>query len=118
MQRFILIILLISVISCTDSGSPTPPPVLPDAPTIPVDVRQPEQPIAPSVPVDDISSDQIPQVGDTASFEFGTWNIENFPKSDRAVSLASEVIHKSGMDLMALEEVASDVAFQQLLDQL
>jgi len=119
MQRFALLVLLISVISCTDSGSPTPPPQLPDAPTVDDNARQPVLPIAPSTPVNDhSSSDRIPQVGDTTSFEFGTWNIENFPKSDRAVSLASEVIQKSGVDLMALEEVASAVAFQQLLDGL
>jgi endonuclease/exonuclease/phosphatase family metal-dependent hydrolase len=57
-------------------------------------------------------------LGDANTIEFGTWNIENFPKSDRSVDLASEVLKDIEVDLMAFEEVANEVAFQQLLDEM
>jgi endonuclease/exonuclease/phosphatase family metal-dependent hydrolase len=121
MQRFVLSFLLIALTACTDSGSTAKRPDLPDAPA-----QQPLPPPAPvsptpaplPAPTDDDGEPIVPQLGDTNTFEFGTWNIENFPKSDRAVDIASDVVKQTDVDVMALEEVASEVAFQQLLDEL
>jgi endonuclease/exonuclease/phosphatase family metal-dependent hydrolase len=117
MQRFIFIFLLIALTACTDSGSTPPRPELPNTSAqqpLPTPTQTP-QPIPP--PIDDGDND-LPLLGDANTFEFGTWNIENFPKSDRAVEIASEVVKDTEVDLMAFEEVASEVAFQQLLDEL
>lgn len=118
MQRFVLFFLLIALTACTDSGSTPPRPDLPDTPAqqplpTPTPTPTPETPS----PGDDGDSN-LPLLGSTNTFEFGTWNIENFPKSDRAVDIASDVVKETQVDLMAFEEVANEVAFQQLLDEL
>lgn len=119
MQRFVLFFLLITLTACTDSGSTAQRPVIPDAPgqqPMPTPTPVPPAPTAP--PTDNDGDSNLPLLGDSNTFEFGTWNIENFPKSDRAVDLASDVVKDTEVDVMALEEVASEVAFQQLLDEL
>ncbi|HYX32065.1 MAG TPA: hypothetical protein VE954_03050 [Oligoflexus sp.] len=120
MQRFILLLLLNALISCTDSGSPTQRPQLPES-----SVQQPPLPTPtpvptpqPEPPADNGGETNLPLLGDASSFEFGTWNIENFPKSDRSVEITSDVLKQTKVDVMALEEVASEVAFQQLLDSM
>jgi endonuclease/exonuclease/phosphatase family metal-dependent hydrolase len=119
MLRSISVLLLIALTACTDSGSTPPRPQLPDAPA--------QQPLPPPAPTptqgpdpraDDHADNNLPLLGTANTIEFGTWNIENFPKSDRSVDLASEVLKDTAVDLMAFEEVASEVAFQQLLDEL
>lgn len=114
MQRSILFFLLIVMTACTDSGSTPPRPELPNTPTQqPLPTPTPE----PTSPGEDGDSN-LPLLGHVNTFEFGTWNIENFPKSDRAVDIASDVVKETQVDLMAFEEVANEVAFQQLLDEL
>ncbi|WP_141731238.1 hypothetical protein [Oligoflexus tunisiensis] len=116
MQRFALLFLLAVLNACTDSGSPAPRPQLPDAPAqqplpIPTPTTEP-------APDDDGGRTNLPLIGADQSFEFGTWNIQNFPKSSRAVAITSDVIKETAVDLMAFEEVANEVAFQQLVDEL
>jgi len=117
MQRFFLLILLNAVTSCTDSGSSRQPPQLPDAPLQP-SLPVPTPTSNPKPDVDDNGGSSVPLLGDASTLEFGTWNIENFPKSDRSVDIASDILKQTNVDLMALEEVASEVAFQQLLDEM
>jgi endonuclease/exonuclease/phosphatase family metal-dependent hydrolase len=118
MQRFVLLFLLAALNACTDSGSPAPRPQLPDAPAQqPLPEPTPTQdPVPP--PNDDAGRTNLPLIGADQSFEFGTWNIQNFPKSSRAVDITSDVIKQTAVDLMALEEVSNEVAFQQLVDEL
>ncbi len=120
MQRFVLFFLLIALTACTDSGSTTPRPELPDTPTQqPLPTVTPTPTTTPEPPSPEVDGDgKLPLLGNTNTFEFGTWNIENFPKSDRAVDIASDVVKGTQVDLMAFEEVANEVAFQQLLDEL
>lgn len=116
MQRSILFFLLLALTACTDSGSTPPRPELPDTPAqqpLPTPTPTPEPP-----PPGEDGDSNLPLLGHINTFEFGTWNIENFPKSDRAVDIASDVVKETQVDLMAFEEVANEVAFQQLLDEL
>ncbi len=114
--------LIVSIFGCTDPASNPPRPLLPGAPTEGSSNNpgtNPTLPIAPPVPtqpIDPASIEKIPQVGLATQFDFATWNIENFPKSDQSVEIAGKVLGRINVDLIALEEVASEVAFQQLLD--
>lgn len=118
MQRFFFLILLSALISCTDSGSSLQPPPWPDAPVQPAQPSLPAPTPAPTPSPEPNPDVKVPLLGDASTLEFGTWNIENFPKSDRSVAMASDILKQTNVDLMALEEVASEVAFQQLLDEM
>lgn len=68
-------------------------------------------PDGPHVPRDDL----VPAIGSPATLDLAAWNIENFPKSARAVELASDLITSLDLDLVVVEEVASVAAWDQLV---
>ncbi len=59
--------------------------------------------------------DLVPALGGPTTLDLAAWNIENFPKSPRAVALAADVITSLDLDLIVVEEVASVDAWDELL---
>jgi len=57
----------------------------------------------------------IPAYGRENTFEIGTWNIENFPENTKTLDLVKEIITDIDIDLIAVQEIASISAFNQLL---
>jgi len=78
------------------------------------------------VPVDAVTIDGlpppndhlVPAVGGPDSFDVACWNIENFPKSDRSIELAADLIASLDLDLIVVEEIADVAAWNQLMARL
>jgi hypothetical protein len=66
---------------------------------------------APSPPRDDL----VPPLGGPTTLDLAAWNIENFPKSPRAVRAVADVITSLDLDLVIVEEVASVEAWDELV---
>lgn len=57
--------------------------------------------------------------GSTHTLEVATWNIQNFPRRDeRTIGYLARAVRALEIDIMALQEIESAAAFQQLLDSL
>jgi endonuclease/exonuclease/phosphatase family metal-dependent hydrolase len=54
----------------------------------------------------------------TNSLDIVTWNIEHFPKTASSVALAAEIIKSMNADVIAVQEIDDDAAFNQLLSAL
>lgn len=68
--------------------------------------------------LDELSvQDCLKEVGEN-TFEVVTWNVENFPKYPQTISLLAELIQKMDVDVIALQEITSRKAFNQLLRQI
>ncbi len=118
--------LVLTLAACTDSASNSKPPQLPDSPLGPLNPTTkpdpgpvgptPQPSPTPKPSLDPGTFTEIPQVGDAAHIEFAAWNIENFPKSERTAEIAGEVLKRVNVDLIGVEEIANEIAFQQLVD--
>lgn len=49
------------------------------------------------------------------SFDIVTWNIEHFPKENSTVALTAEIIKSMNADIIAVQEIDNDAAFNQLV---
>ena len=59
------------------------------------------------------------QFGTDETLDIITWNIENFPKKDNTtVSKVVDIIRKLNVDIIALQEIESNVYFENLINQL
>ena len=69
-------------------------------------------------PSTDPSVDSV-SYGTDETFDIMTWNIENYPKFGSTTNiLVADLIKSLKVDLIALQEIESDVYFQMLLDSL
>lgn len=60
----------------------------------------------------------IPAAGSANSLEVVSWNIEMFPKTASTVSDVVEIIRDLDVDIIAMQEITSVQAFQQIVDSL
>jgi len=63
-------------------------------------------------------TDVVPPVGGPDTLDLATWNIENFPKSDRTIGVAADLIASLDLDLVVCEEIASVTAWDELVARL
>lgn len=87
---------------CGSPGGATDAPDAPDASDAP-----------PDAPID--REQLFDPYGAASKFDVATWNIEAFPKSDTAVTSARDVIFSLGVDMIAVEEIASVNNFDLLM---
>jgi endonuclease/exonuclease/phosphatase family metal-dependent hydrolase len=70
----------------------------------------------PLMPYPPPRSDLVPPVGSESTLELATWNIENFPASlSLTPSIVADVITSLDLDVIVVEEIASDAAWDELL---
>jgi endonuclease/exonuclease/phosphatase family metal-dependent hydrolase len=63
--------------------------------------------------------DQNPlKVGSDATFEIATWNLHNFPFTTQAVTRLAELMQAMELDVVAVEQVANQSSFTELLGKL
>ena len=58
------------------------------------------------------------RVGSEATFDLATWNIENFPKDMATAALAADLITSLALDVVVVEEVANEAAWNELAARL
>ncbi len=63
-------------------------------------------------------TDLVPAVGRPETLDIATWNIENFPKADTTASLVADLIASLQLDLVALQEIQDEAAFDELVERL
>ena len=67
-------------------------------------------------------SEELPPVedlfGDINRLDVVTWNIENFPKEDQTLNYVSRIINDMNVDIIALQEIENQQAFNSLINQL
>lgn len=102
MRRALLASCLLAAAGC-DLGS--------DA--IPVDAA-PTEVDAPAAP----NGDLVPPVGTDATLDIACWNIENFPKDPRAPGLLVDLITSLELDIVVVEEIASQADWDAVLARL
>jgi len=59
-----------------------------------------------------------PQIGSNETLDIVTWNIENFPKNTQTINYLSEIINDINVDIIALQEIESENAFEDLINNL
>lgn len=64
------------------------------------------------------NGDLVPPVGSPTTLDIACWNLEWFPKDTRSVSLAADLITSLELDLIVVQEVASVVAWDELVARL
>lgn len=63
--------------------------------------------------------DVVPALGASDTLEIATWNIENFPADPTTTpSAAADLITSLDLDIIVVEEIASDTAWDELLARL
>lgn len=62
--------------------------------------------------------DLVPSVGSASAVDIAAWNIENFPRTAETPRLVADLVTSLGLDLVAVEEIASVEAFDELVDRL
>lgn len=62
--------------------------------------------------------DIVPAVGSAATLDLACWNIENFPATADTPALVADLITSLELDLVVVEEIASDAAFAELIARL
>jgi endonuclease/exonuclease/phosphatase family metal-dependent hydrolase len=63
-------------------------------------------------------SDLVPAIGSPGAVDIAAWNIENFPRSPDTPSVVADLVTSLGLDLVAVEEIASVDAFDELVARL
>ncbi len=63
-------------------------------------------------------SDLVPSIGSAGAVDIAAWNIENFPRTADTPRVAADLITSLGLDLIAVEEIASIDAFDELVARL
>jgi len=63
-------------------------------------------------------SDLVPSIGSPGAVDLAAWNIENFPRTAETPSIVADLITSLGLDLIAVEEIASVDAFDELVARL
>lgn len=60
----------------------------------------------------------FPAIGSADTLEIAAWNIENFPASNMTPSRVADLITSLDLDVVMVEEIASETAWQELLERL
>jgi endonuclease/exonuclease/phosphatase family metal-dependent hydrolase len=63
-------------------------------------------------------SDVTDAIGSRSTFDVATWNIRNFPETSTTTATVADVITSLDLDLVALQEIADQRAFDELLARL
>ncbi len=63
-------------------------------------------------------ADLVPAVGSATSLDVACWNLENFPKDVRTIGLVADLITSLDLDVVVVQEVASVVAWNELVERL
>src|SRR5690606_42157527 len=63
-------------------------------------------------------TDLVAPVGSGATVDIATWNIENFPADESTPSLVADLVASLDLDLIAVQEITSVVAFNELVARL
>jgi endonuclease/exonuclease/phosphatase family metal-dependent hydrolase len=63
-------------------------------------------------------TDVVPAVGGPDTLEIATWNIRNFPGSATTPSVVADLITSLDLDVIVVQEIASEVAWEELLQRL
>ncbi len=63
-------------------------------------------------------TDVFPAIGSADTLEIATWNIENFPLMSISPARTADLITSLDLDVIVVEEIASDTAWRELLDRL
>jgi endonuclease/exonuclease/phosphatase family metal-dependent hydrolase len=58
------------------------------------------------------------RIGAPDTFEIATWNLHNFPSDATSVERVAELLRRMDLDVVAVEEVADQAAFERLVDAL
>lgn len=112
MSRLLLSVvfaLALAAMACRDGGSDDP-----DGGPGPGDGRTPDSGTGYPAPRDNL----VPAVGSAATFDLACWNIENFPKDPSSAALAADLITSLKLDVVIVEEVASEAAWNELVARL
>jgi len=98
--------------ACGEPQEATTPPAGPVAPA--------ETPpsTSPANPPEEPPSDDPLHLGTRQTFEMGTWNIRNFPKDESCVPRVAALLRRMNLDVIALQEIAQEKAFGDLLAEL
>jgi endonuclease/exonuclease/phosphatase family metal-dependent hydrolase len=64
------------------------------------------------------NGDLVPPVGSPTTLDVACWNLEWFPRDPRSIALAADLITSLELDLIVVEEVASVVAWDELVARL
>ena len=63
-------------------------------------------------------ADVTAAVGSPSTFDVGAWNVRNFPATSSTAATVADVITSLDLDVIALEEVANERAYDELLARL
>lgn len=63
-------------------------------------------------------TDLVPAIGSASTLEIAAWNIENFPATTTTPAIVADVITSLDLDVVVVEEIASETAFAELLARL
>jgi endonuclease/exonuclease/phosphatase family metal-dependent hydrolase len=63
-------------------------------------------------------TDVVPAVGSPDTLEIAAWNIENFPAESHTPGYVADLITSLDLDVIVVEEIASETAWHELLDRL
>lgn len=61
------------------------------------------------------STDESTVVGNEATLEVVTWNIEHFPKSANTIEYVANIVNQIHPDILCMQEISDDSAFRTLL---
>ncbi len=62
--------------------------------------------------------DLVPSVGTPGAVDIAAWNIENFPRTSDTPRVVADLVTSLGLDFVAVEEIASIDAFDELVARL
>jgi endonuclease/exonuclease/phosphatase family metal-dependent hydrolase len=62
--------------------------------------------------------DLVPAIGSAGAVDIAAWNIENFPRTADTPRVVADLVTSLGLDLVAVEEIASVDAFDELVARL
>lgn len=62
--------------------------------------------------------DLVPSVGTPGAVDIAAWNIENFPRTGDTPRVVADLVTSLGLDFVAVEEIASVDAFDELVARL
>lgn len=60
----------------------------------------------------------VPAIGSAATLDLACWNIENFPATPDTPTIVADLITSLDLDLIVVEEIASDAAWNELIARL
>ena len=63
-------------------------------------------------------TDLVPPLGAANTIEIATWNLENFPDQETTPSVVADLIASLDLDVVVVEEIASNAAWDELVARL